>query len=72
MPQKQFFLITKGGPLGIFDKKNFFACFVPNLLTNRLNINKISIFKENKAKKFFLLKNTQGSLGGKEKLFLGH
>ena len=67
-----FFLITKGGPSGIFDKINFFACFVRNFLSNSLNIDKCSISKTNYVKKFVLSKIPKGPLSNKKKMFLGH
>ena len=43
MPHKKFFLISKGGPLGIFNKKFFFAWFDLNMLS-------LSIFKLSDSK----------------------
>ena len=60
LPPKTFFLITKGGPLGIFNEKFFFACFVPSLLLDSLNKGKFSIFKSKQAKKVFLSKIPKG------------
>ena len=54
------FSYYQGGTLGDFDKKIFFACFVPDLLRDSLNIAKLIIFKSKQAKKIFLFKIPKG------------